>query len=81
MEKVLLLPVILIPLIARGQQDSPQAPEKWSEPVILETALARRFSIEEGPSLTRNLDGIYLAKDDGLYFSFLIYPASLFLHT
>ena len=71
MKKIFLLIIISIPLSVHGQGTFPQAPEIWSEPVILDTALARRYSIEDGPSLTRNLDTIFLAKDDGIYFSFL----------
>ncbi len=48
-------------------QDWPIAPEVWSEPVLLDPVFSKPFSWHEYPSLTTNMDTIYLGMGAGIY--------------
>ena len=50
-------------------QDWPTAPEVWSEPVLLDSVFNKPFNWLESPSLTENMDTLYLDMSDGIYYS------------
>lgn len=48
-------------------QDWPLAPEVWSKPVLLDSALNQKWKWYDTPSFTRNFDTIYYTGGNGVY--------------
>ncbi len=63
---LIFLLLINLPLLS---QEWPTAPEIWSEPVLLDSVFNKPYMWLESPSLTPNLDTLYLDMGDGVYFS------------
>ena len=49
-------------------KDYPLAPEIWSEPLRIDS-VSIKYSWDEAPALTKNLDTMYLDGPDGIYMS------------
>ncbi len=70
MRTIFLLIIISIPLSVHGQQTFPEAPEIWSEPVVLDTVFARPMQRSASASFTRNMDTVYFEGGTGIYMSY-----------
>ncbi len=67
LKNLLIYLMLFIPSIF--SQDWSKAPEIWSEPVLLDSVFNKPYMWLESPSLTPNLDTLYLDMGDGVYCS------------
>lgn len=67
LKNLLIYLMLFIPSIF--SQDWPIAPEVWSEPVLLDSVFNKPYMWLESPSLTSNMDTLYLDMGDGIYCS------------
>ncbi len=58
---------MLLLYIPALSQDWPTAPEVWSEPVLLDSVFNVPYKWLQSPSLTKNLDTVYLDMGEGIY--------------
>jgi len=70
MKKIFLIIIILLPFVVLAQQTFPQAPEVWSEPVVLDTVFAIPMQRSASASFTPNIDTAYFEGGTGIYMSY-----------
>lgn len=67
--KLVLLTAVIITLQLKGTygQEWETAPEIWSEPILYDSVFNKPYHWLESPSLTKNMDTLYLEMGDGIY--------------